>query len=116
MTSPLDTVPRSVYARVMFVELVGPDADRWREVLEGEDVVVLSFARVIEAAVKISPELVHVVVVAQSMSAAARAVLDEAAAEVGAEVMTLAPGTDAEQAFDVIRAAVRRVKQRRGGA
>lgn len=115
MTSPLDTVPRSVYARVMFVELVGPDADRWREVLEAEDVVVLVFARVIEAAAKISPELVHVVVASPSMSAAARVVLDEAAAEVGAEVMTLAPGMDAERAFDVIRAAVRRVKQRRGG-
>ena len=99
----------------MFVELVGPDADRWREVLEAEDVVVLVFARVIEAAAKISPELVHVVVASPSMSAAARVVLDEAAAEVGAEVMTLAPGMDAERAFDVIRAAVRRVKQRRGG-
>ena len=100
----------------MFVELVSPDAERWRDVLEGEDIVVLSCARVIEAAVKISPDLVHVVVVDQAMAAAARAVLDEAAAEVGAEVLTLAPGTDAEQAFDVIRAAVRRVKQRRGGA
>ncbi len=114
MSSPLDTVPRSIYASVMFVELAGPDADAWRDVLESEDIVVLSVPRVIEAAVKISPELVHVVVVAQSMSAAARAVLEEAAAEVGAEVMTLAPGTDGEQAFEVIRAAVRRVKQRRG--
>jgi hypothetical protein len=115
MSSPLDTVPRSVYARVMLVELPSSDAEAWREVLEGEDVVVLSVPRVIEAAAKISPELVHVVVTPESMSTAAHAVLVEAAAEVGAEVLAIPTGTDAEEAFGVIRAAVRRVKQRRGG-
>jgi hypothetical protein len=99
MTSPLETVPRSVYARVMFVELEGPDA----------------VARVIEAAARISPDLVHVLVTRPSISPAARAVLAEAAAEVGAEVMTLPPGMDAEEAFAAVRVAVRAVRQRRGG-
>jgi hypothetical protein len=115
MVSPLDTVPRSVYARVMFVELEGPDADAWRAVLEAEDIVVISIARVIEAAARISPDLVHVLVTRPSISPAARAVLAEAAAEVGAEIMTLPPGMDAEEAFAAVRVAVRAVRQRRGG-
>jgi len=97
----------------MLVELTGAGADAWRDVLEAEDVVVISVPRVIEAAAKISPELVHVVVTSDAMSSQARAVLAEAAGEVGAEVLALPLALDPEEAFREIYVAIRRVKQRR---
>ncbi|MBX3186817.1 MAG: hypothetical protein KF819_07375 [Labilithrix sp.] len=87
----LRTVEGTSWPIVLFVELLGERAKAWSRALEEANIIVLSEASILRAAFVVTSERPHVVLVASSLPSERTQVVRDAARDIGAEVLSLAP-------------------------
>jgi hypothetical protein len=91
----LRTVEGTSWPIVLFVELLGERAKAWARALEEANIIVLTEASILRAAIVVRSERPHVVIVAASLPSEHTQVVRDAAREIGADLLLLAPDVPA---------------------
>lgn len=107
------TVEGTSWPIVLFVELTGDRAKAWSKSLEEANIIVLSEASILRAAMVVTSERPHVVVMSAALPLERTQVVREAAKDVGAELLSLRTDMSPADLRPFVENAIRGVMARR---
>lgn len=110
----LRTVEGLSWPIVLMAELVGERADAWRKALEEANMIVLSEGSILRAAVVVATEKPMVVLVASNMPVDRTRAVRDAARDVDAELLVVAPDAPPSEVKLLVERRIAAVKARRG--
>jgi len=110
----LRTVEGLSWPIVLMAELVGERADAWRKALEEAQMIVLSEGSILRAAVVVAQEKPMVVLVASNMPVDRTRAVRDAARDVDAELLVVAPDAPPSEVKMLVERRIAAVKTRRG--